>query len=75
MITHPDYPTQDVPLDAQRALADRGAIIERCYAPILSGKVSWAQTFEAIRATGPANNVLSTDLGQPKTRRSRMASR
>ncbi len=66
MITHPDYPTQDVPLDAQRALADRGAILERCYAPIFSGKVSWAQTFEAIRATGPANNVLSTDLGQPK---------
>ena len=66
VITHPDYPTQDVSLDAQRALAERGAILERCFAPIYSGKVSWQQTFEAIRATGPANNILSTDLGQPK---------
>ena len=28
------------------------------------GKVSWEQTFEAIRATGADDNVLSTDLGQ-----------
>ena len=43
----------------------RGALLERCFAPIHTGKVSWEQTFEAIRATGPARNVLSTDLGQP----------
>ena len=66
VVTHPDYPTQAVPLDAQRALADRGALLERCFAPIHSGKVSWEQTFESIRATGAESNVLSTDLGQPK---------
>ena len=38
--------------------------LERCFAPIHSGKVSWDATFEAIRATGPEHNVLSTDLGQ-----------
>jgi hypothetical protein len=49
----------------QRELAARGALLERCFAPIHTGKVSWEGTFEAIRATGPAVNVLSTDLGQP----------
>jgi len=65
VVTHPDYPTQGVPVDEQRALAERGALLERCFAPIHTGKVSWEQTFEAIRATGPEHNVLSTDLGQP----------
>jgi hypothetical protein len=65
VVTHPDYPTQGVPIDEQRELAGRGAILERCFAPIHTGKVSWDQTFDAIRATGAEHNVLSTDLGQP----------
>ena len=65
VVTHPDYPTQGVPVDEQRELAERGALLERCFAPIHTGKVSWEKTFEAIRATGPQHNVLSTDLGQP----------
>lgn len=64
VVTHPDYPTQGVPVSEQQELAERGAMLERCFAPINSGKVSWEQTFDAIRATGPARNVLSTDLGQ-----------
>ena len=64
VVIHPDYPTQGVPVDEQRELAERGAVLERCFAPIHTGKVSWEQTFEAIRATGPDHNVLSTDLGQ-----------
>jgi hypothetical protein len=64
VVTHPDYPTQGVPVDEQRTLAERGALLERCFAPIHSGKVSWQQTFDAIRATGAGSNVLSTDLGQ-----------
>jgi hypothetical protein len=64
VVTHPDYPTQGVPVEEQRDLAARGALLERCFAPIHTGKVSWDATFEAIRATGPEHNVLSTDLGQ-----------
>ena len=64
VVTHPDYPTQGVPVVEQRELTQRGALLERCFAPIHTGKVSWEQTFAAIRATGPACNVLSTDLGQ-----------
>ena len=52
------------PSTSRSLLAERGAILERCFAPIHTGKVSWEQTFEAIRATGPEHNVLSTDLGQ-----------
>ena len=64
VITHPDYPTQRLSLDDQRLLASRGAILERCLVPFLSGKASWEQLFAGIRATGVENNVLSTDLGQ-----------
>jgi hypothetical protein len=64
VVTHPDYPTQGVPIDEQRELAACGAILERCFAPIHTGKVSWEQTFAAIRATGVEHNVFSTDLGQ-----------
>jgi Family of unknown function (DUF6282) len=64
VVTHPDYPTQGVPVAEQQELARRGAILERCFAPIHTGKVSWEATFEAIRATGCDSNVLSTDLGQ-----------
>ena len=64
VVTHPDYPTQGVPIAEQQELAARGALLERCFAPIHTGKVSWEQTFEAIRATGVEHNVLSTDLGQ-----------
>ena len=64
VVTHPDYPTQGVTIDEQVSLADRGALLERCFAPIHTGKVTWEETFAAIRATGAERNVLSTDLGQ-----------
>ena len=64
LVTHPDYPTQGLSIDEQQGLVQRGALLERCFAPIHTGKVSWEQTFEAIRATGTEHNVLSTDLGQ-----------
>lgn len=66
VVTHPDYPTQNLSLNEQRELARQGAYLERCLAPIVSGKVSWEQTFQAIRAVGPEHSFLSTDLGQPQ---------
>jgi hypothetical protein len=66
IITHPDYPTQDFSIPDQIALAARGAFLERCVAPSISGKVSWEKMFTAIRAIGPEHSVLSTDMGQPK---------
>ncbi|WP_135256819.1 DUF6282 family protein [Thermus caldilimi] len=65
VVTHPDYPTQDLPLSDQRLLADWGAYLERCLVPFLTGKVPWERLFQALRETPPEKNFLSTDLGQP----------
>ena len=65
VVTHPDYPTQAISIEDQITLAERGAWLERCVAPAHTGKVSWDRMFDAIRATGPAHSILSTDLGQP----------
>ncbi len=64
VITHPEFPSQDVPVEDQRALADRGALLERCFTTPHTGKVAWERWIESIRATGAENSVLSTDLGQ-----------
>ena len=64
VITHPDFPSQSLSFDDQRALAERGALLERCFTTPHTGKTSWEHIFDAIRATGAEHSVLSTDLGQ-----------
>jgi hypothetical protein len=51
-------------VDDQRALADKGALLERCFTTPHTGKVTWGRWLQNIRATGPERSVLSTDLGQ-----------
>ena len=64
VVTHPEFPTQNLPVEDQRALAERGALLERCFTTPHTGKVAWEHWMENIRATGVENSVLSTDLGQ-----------
>jgi hypothetical protein len=64
VITHPEFPAQDVGIEDQVELAGKGALLERCFTTPHTGKVTWERVFEAIRATGPEHSVLSTDLGQ-----------
>ena len=64
VITHPEFPSQNIEPADQRALADRGALLERCFTTPHTGKVSWERWLENIRAAGPKRSVLSTDLGQ-----------
>lgn len=66
IITHPDYPTQNLSAEDQSTLARQGAWLERCFAPSYSGKVPWERLFERVRATGVEHSFFSTDLGQPK---------
>jgi uncharacterized protein DUF6282 len=66
IITHPDYPAQNLSSEDQCMLAQQGALLERCFAPSYSGKVPWEHIFATIRATGPQHSFLSTDLGQPQ---------
>lgn len=65
IVTHPDYPTQNLSIDDQLALAAQGAWLERCFTTPHTGKIAWERLIEVTRATGPAHTVLSTDLGQP----------
>lgn len=64
VVTHPEFPSQNLPVEDQRALAERGALLERCFTTPHTGKVAWEHWMENIRATGVENSVLSTDLGQ-----------
>jgi Family of unknown function (DUF6282) len=65
VVTHPEFTSQDLSIADQRALAERGALLERCFTTPHTGKCTWEHVFEGIRATGVARNLLSTDLGQP----------
>jgi hypothetical protein len=64
VVTHPEFPAQDIGIEDQRALAAKGALLERCFTTPHTGKVTWERVFDTIRATGPEHSVLSTDLGQ-----------
>jgi hypothetical protein len=64
VVTHPEFPAQSLSVEDQRALAQRGALLERCMTTPHTGKISWEQWIENIRACGPEHSVLSTDLGQ-----------
>jgi Family of unknown function (DUF6282) len=65
VVTHPEFPSQDLSLDDQAALAERGAMLERCFTTPYTGKCPWERVIDGIRATGAERNLLSTDLGQP----------
>lgn len=65
IITHPDYPAQNLSQEDQRDLAEQGAFLERCFAPSYSGKVPWERLLSNTRATGVAHTFFATDLGQP----------
>jgi hypothetical protein len=64
VVTHPEFPSQNLGLDDQRALARKGALLVRCFTTPHTGKVSWERWLGAVEALGPESSVLSSDLGQ-----------
>jgi hypothetical protein len=64
VVTHPEFPSQNLSLEDQAELARRGALLERCFTTPYTGKATWEHVFDGVRATGVEHNVLSTDLGQ-----------
>jgi hypothetical protein len=64
VVTHPDFPSQSVPVEVQRQLADRGCRLERCFGTPYAGRVPWDVMFTNIRACGVENSFISSDLGQ-----------
>jgi len=65
IITHPEFTSQRLPVSEQAELAERGALLERCFTTPYTGKVSWETMLENIRAVGPRHSFLSSDLGAP----------
>jgi len=65
LVTHAEYPTQNLTADEQVQLADMGAIIEHCFTTMHTGKATWEAVLDSIYKVGPSRCLLSTDLGQP----------
>jgi len=65
LITHAEFPSQNLSADEQAELAQMGAMIEHCFTTMHTGKAPWEPVLESIRKVGPERCILSTDLGQP----------
>lgn len=66
VVTHPEFPTQNISVEDQILLAEKGAMLERCFVTYHSGKYDWMQMFDNVRQCGIENSFFATDLGQPK---------
>jgi hypothetical protein len=65
VVTHPEFPCQDFSIEDQRALAERGCLIERCLTTPFSGKTTWDHVFDGVRAVGVERSLFSSDCGNP----------
>ena len=64
IITHAEFPSQNLSGDEQSELAQMGAIIEHCFTTYHTNKAPWDVVFDNIRQVGVERTMLSTDLGQ-----------
>jgi uncharacterized protein DUF6282 len=64
VVTHAEFPSQNLTGDEQRELADLGAIIEHCFTTTYTAKAPWELAFANIRKAGVSRALVSTDLGQ-----------
>jgi hypothetical protein len=64
LVTHAEFPSQNLTAEEQVELADMGAMIEHCFTTMHTGKAPWQTVIDSIRVVGPERCLLSTDLGQ-----------
>ena len=64
LVTHAEFPSQNLTGDEQKELADMGALIEHCFTTTYTAKATWETTYANIRKSGVQRTVISTDLGQ-----------
>ncbi|MBA2450852.1 MAG: hypothetical protein H0V51_22795 [Chloroflexi bacterium] len=67
VLTHPDLPAIDMPVELQRRLAERGVFFERTFNVTTPpyAALTIAELAARIREVGPASTILATDFGQP----------
>ncbi|HEU4386312.1 MAG TPA: DUF6282 family protein [Blastocatellia bacterium] len=64
VITHAEFPSQNLTGEEQANLADLGAIVEHCFTTYHTNKAPWESVFANIRRAGVERAMVSTDLGQ-----------
>jgi len=64
LVTHAEFPSQNLTADEQAELASEGALIEHCFTTMHTGKAPWEEVMVSIRKATPERCVISTDLGQ-----------
>jgi hypothetical protein len=64
VVTHAEFPSQNMTAAEQVEVADLGAVIEHCFTTMYTNKAPWDAYFDSVRKVGPERVVLSTDLGQ-----------
>lgn len=64
VVTHAEFPSQNLSGEEQKELAVMGAIIEHCFTTYHTNKAAWETVFANVRQTGVESCLLSTDLGQ-----------
>jgi hypothetical protein len=64
VVTHAEFPSQNLSASEQLELAEMGAIIEHCFTTMHTGKAPWEEVLNSIRVVGAERCLLSTDLGQ-----------
>ena len=64
LVTHAEFPSQNLTAGEQAQLANMGAFIEHCFTTMYTGKAPWEGALAAIRKARPERCILSTDLGQ-----------
>ena len=64
LVTHAEFPSQNMTAAEQLEVANMGATIEHCFTTMYTNKAPWDAYFDSVRKVGPERVVLSTDLGQ-----------
>ena len=52
LVTHAEFPSQNLTGGEQQELADMGALIEHCFTTTYTRKATWETAFANIRKTG-----------------------
>jgi hypothetical protein len=64
VITHAEFPSQNLSGDEQAELARLGAIVEHCFTTYHTNKATWDSVFANIREASVDRAMISSDLGQ-----------
>ncbi|PYP87120.1 MAG: cytosolic protein [Blastocatellia bacterium AA13] len=64
VVTHAEFPSQNLTGEEQLQLAEMGAVIEHCFTTYYTNKAPWEAVFANIRTTGIEHSMISSDLGQ-----------